>query len=172
MSKYLLNEQFKNNLKRLDIEFKRKRSYVLINQKNINMGNLKNKISYEEALKFMKDLYEQIEEMEYDNYYYRFLNLEDILWIDGRYLIINYINIQKTENDIIQIENDNSINYNVVAPELRCSSFPIQMNVNKIYYNIALLTLELMENTFEEIQNTKLYYLLYKCMYYSKFIYI
>ena len=172
MSKYLLNEQFKNNLKRLDIEFKRKRSYVLINQKNINMGNIKNKISYEEALKFMKDLYEQIEEMEYDNYYYRFLNLEDILWIDGRYLIINYNNIQKTENDIIQIENDNSINYNVVAPELRCSSFPIQMNVNKIYYNIALLTLELMENTFEEIQNTKLYYLIYKYIYYFKFKYI
>jgi len=46
------------------------------------------------------------------------------------------------------------------------------VEINGIYRNIANLTLESMGCTLKDLENTKLYYTLERCIQYNKFIYV
>jgi len=46
------------------------------------------------------------------------------------------------------------------------------VEINGIYRNIAYLTLESMGCTLKDLENTKLYYTLERCIQYNKFIYV
>lgn len=120
-----------------------------IEQNDLKNGEKINKLNYIEGIKFVFDLILQLEKLFNKGYILKENNLDknDIILINNNYLIINYENFIKTK----------------VNEKLK----------SNIYQTVSNLCIKLMQlKTLEDIQPTKLYYMLKRMKYDNEYFFV
>ena len=132
-------------------------------------------LNYEECLRLILDIGAQIELLKERNIGILSVQKDNVLKMqNGGYIIdSNILSFNCDENGIVKI--DKPFKYkNGMAEELKdISELPTTVSYDVAYFSLVQLTLELMElNTLNQLEPTKLYYLLERCLKQRKFIFI
>ena len=126
---------------------------------------------YQTAIKFMLNLGNQISTLIDNNYGILFFSLHDIIVVNNTFLITNLSKIVSLNKNNLLILTEPIQFDGFLAPEIEKEknnniSLPFKINHNVSYYSAALLCLYCLDidKNMYSIYNTKLYYLLHRCM--------
>lgn len=127
----------------------------------------KRKLTYYEAIKMVYDIEVQIKLLENNNQGLLLLSIDDIYIINNHYIIVNNANIFSLVQGKLFINRPFNNKSPFLAPEFNgVTKIPIKSNKSVSYYSFALMIINLMgiSNDLKDIKNTKLYYMLKRCL--------
>ena len=140
---------------------------ILIDTFNINFKNnkfIEGKIKYDECLKVILEIGDQIELLNKHNIGFLFLTKKDIIIKDGKYFLNPKLETYPTNNNVLEINKPFKFN-KFMAPELKDIQ-ELQSNVsyNVAFYNLHNIAIELLGlDELTQLNPTKLYFLLKRC---------
>ena len=122
--------------------------------------------------KIMYDVYRQISYLELHNLTFSHITIDDIVYVNGSFVIFNSENIKKIKNNVITINNVYNKDISSLPFILKENNdLPFQLHYKHFYQSIALVIIELLEyydsdffddynKNIKQINNgeTKLYY--------------
>ena len=141
-------------------------------------------LSYNTCKLIFLQVGKQFEGLEKDGYSLLFLKNEDMVFIQGQkeennsILFLNLDKCVKIKKEIIPIKKPFSKDYKFISPELKnINSFPTTISTKSIYYSLALLVcnclqeliekernMDIFKKHLESILETKLYWGLLRCL--------
>ena len=142
-----------------------------INGNSIDTSTIKNKLpdalDYEQCMRMILDIGTQIELLKENNIGILFINKKHIVQLStgGYILSSDILSFKCNENGEIKIDKPFDNNTPGIAPELKnINKIPSLVSYNVAYFSLKQLVLEVMElETIEQLEPTKLYYLIEKC---------
>lgn len=122
-------------------------------------------LSYNECLKMILEIGDQIELLNKSNKGLLFISKKDILENKNSYSLDPNITFYETENNEIFIDNPFEFKERLMAPELKeIDELPSKVSYSVAFYNLKNVAVECLGlKEFEDLNSTKLYYLLKRC---------
>ena len=134
-------------------------------EKSLNNILKTENLSHNNIIDLIQDLDIQLELLADKKKGLLFLSDKDIYYINNHYIIMNENEIYDIVDNQLQINKPFNKNEQFLAPEIKTiSKLPAVVNKSTVYYSIGLLISGLIKTPLEEIKNSKLYFMIKRCL--------
>lgn len=140
---------------------------ILTDTYNINFKNnkfIEGKLKYDECLKVILEIGDQIELLNTHNIGFLCITKKDIFIKDGKYFLNPKLETYPTKNNELEINKPFKFD-KLMAPELKnIRELPSHVSYNVAFYNLKNIAIELLGlDELIQLNPTKLYFLLKRC---------
>lgn len=125
------------------------------------------KLTYSDAVQLFLNIEIQSELLEQDKRGILFLSPKKIFILNDRFVVLDDSALFQTKDDELFINRPFEKNSEFLSPETKSiSKIPHRIHRSAMYYSFALMIIKLMglSEDMREIKNTKLYFMLKKCL--------
>lgn len=151
----------------IQLHFNLDQNRRVLSDESLEKALEKRKLTYNEAVQLFFDTEAQVELLEKNKQGVLFLSPSKIFILDDRFIILDKSALFQLENNHFFIDRPLDKSQPFLSPELKAiKKLPSRIHRSTLYYSFALMIIKLMDisEDLREIQNTKLYFMLKRCL--------